>query len=124
MNNAMLMKQLWKIFRYPDLFVSKILKEKYFRDGNLLSYTSKPSDSLVWKSICGVKEIFKLGVVLNVEEETPRWKYSSSGDYNVKSSYGIAYKWKLSKEGDIGEPSNVEVKIRVWSRFWKIKIPE
>lgn len=39
--------------------VSYRIKQKYFRNGDLLSYKPKTTDSVVWKSICGVLEIFK-----------------------------------------------------------------
>lgn len=78
------------MIRYPGLYVSRILKEKYFRNGNLLSCTSKLTDSVVCNSICGVKDIFKLGIVFDKEEELPSWKYSSSGEYTVRIGYEIA----------------------------------
>lgn len=61
MNKAMLMKQLWRISKYPELLVSQILKDKYGRGGNLLHSISKPSDSAIWKSLCGISDIFKAG---------------------------------------------------------------
>lgn len=50
-NDAMLMKYLLRILKHLDLCVSKALKLKYFKEGDLLSYKSKPTDSMVWKSV-------------------------------------------------------------------------
>lgn len=89
MNKAMLMKQLWRITKYPELLVSKILKDKYGRGGNLLSCNPKPSDSTIWKSLYGVKEIFRAGVTITEGEEDIIWNFSSSGDYSVKTGYDL-----------------------------------
>lgn len=43
-------KQLWCVFKNPHFFVAIILKEKYFKDENVLEAKVKRMSSFAWKS--------------------------------------------------------------------------
>lgn len=76
MNIAMLMKQLWRILKNPNLLISKIFKQKYFRNIDFFEIRQKPQDTFV--SICRVFEIFKSGLELSSENEWI-WKFEDPG---------------------------------------------
>lgn len=46
---ALLMKQAWRICKWPGLLVSKVLRAKYIHGGNFLSTTPKVKDSYALK---------------------------------------------------------------------------
>lgn len=44
-NKALLAKQLWRILQHPESLVVVILRQKYFKHGNLLQATLGPRPS-------------------------------------------------------------------------------
>lgn len=108
LNDAMLMKQLWRMLCVPESLLSVVMRYKYFREGNVLLGKAKQCDSFAWKSMVGTLEIFSSGLI----QEEGIWycKLSSSRVYTVKSGYDLATRWKLAKERDAGETSNWESK--------------
>lgn len=95
------MNQLWKILKFSDLLVSRVLKNKYFQNLGLLNYKSKGSDSFLWKSLCSFLEIFKSGIgQSNIGNEIV-WNHSSSV-----------------------ESSNIEAQERFWSKFSRTRVPD
>lgn len=125
LNNALLMKQLWRLISCPNSLVTKVLKAKYFKDGNILECASRISDSYIWKSICSVRNIFREGLDENeLRYQRLRWKISSCGTYTVKSGYELAVRWKLSMGNDTGESSNLEEVQRFWKKVWRLQVPD
>lgn len=108
-NKAMLMKQLWRLIKYPDLYVSKVLKRKYMRSDSILSFISNPSDSTVWKSMCVVKEFFRMGIISNVGGDGIRWKGNSSGIYSVKRVMNLHITGNYPRKEEGGNP-------RIWMK--------
>lgn len=50
-NQALLGKQVWRILQNPGCLMSRVLKARYFPNGDILSATPKKKASYVWKSI-------------------------------------------------------------------------
>lgn len=91
MNQALLMKQLWRFTKMPDLLVSKVVRKKYLCNRGLLEYKSKCSDSFMWKSFCSTSYIFKSGLEQDQRSGELLWKSTSSGTFSVKSAYNICW---------------------------------
>ncbi|KAF5458995.1 hypothetical protein F2P56_022987 [Juglans regia] len=66
LNQAMLAKQGWRILSNPSSLVAKVLKEKYFRNSDLLEARLEYRPSLIWRSIRGALDLLKDGMVWRV----------------------------------------------------------
>lgn len=67
-----------------DSLLSKVMRQKYFRNGDMFSGKPKQGDSFVWKSIRGVLEMFCSGTILI--DGRWFWEHFSSGDYTVNQA--------------------------------------
>lgn len=65
-NIAMLAKQGWRLIQNPDSLCARILKAKYFRDGDLLSAKPKDGISYTWWSILRGIDLLKKGIIWRV----------------------------------------------------------
>lgn len=50
-NLAMLGQQVWRILFDPNAFLSRVIKAKYFAQGDLLHATKGSNLSLLWKNL-------------------------------------------------------------------------
>lgn len=62
-NKAILAKQIWRMQNNPDSLVTKIMKEKYFKNGNLLEAQLGSTPSLIWRSIWSSLDLVKVRMV-------------------------------------------------------------
>lgn len=60
-NQVMLAKQSWRIIRNPNSLLHKVLRGRYFRDGDFFNAPEGNNSSLVWKSIVWGRTLFKEG---------------------------------------------------------------
>ncbi|GER41031.1 ribonuclease H-like superfamily protein [Striga asiatica] len=60
-NEAMLVKQLWRLITKPNLLVSRVLKGKYFWKEQLMEVKCKNSDSWMWRTWMEAQSL-KLGM--------------------------------------------------------------
>lgn len=67
-NQALLAKQSWRILRSPDSLVARVLKSKYFREGDFLRAPAESKASFTWRSIVWGRDLFVQGF---------RWKVGS-----------------------------------------------
>lgn len=61
-NQALLGKQVWRIMQYPECLMARILRARYFSDGNILTAVQKKKASYAWKSILYGKELIVKGL--------------------------------------------------------------
>ncbi|XP_023644536.1 uncharacterized protein LOC111832445 [Capsella rubella] len=61
-NLALLAKQLWRVLRFPDSLLSRVLKGRYFRYCNLLEIEISNRPSYGWRSMLSAKHILKFGI--------------------------------------------------------------
>ena len=61
-NLALLSKQGWRLVKYPNSLVSRLLKAKYFPNSDFWNAPSSPSASACWKGIFEARELLCNGV--------------------------------------------------------------
>lgn len=65
-NIAMLAKQGWRLLQNPDSLCARVLKAKYFRQGDLLSAKPHEGISYTWRSILKGVKLLKKGIIWRV----------------------------------------------------------
>ncbi|KAK1682721.1 hypothetical protein QYE76_043569 [Lolium multiflorum] len=65
-NMAMLARQGWRIIQAPDSLCSRVLRAKYFPNGNILTAVDVPGMSYVWRSILKGMQLLKEGLIWRV----------------------------------------------------------
>ncbi|KAL5543910.1 hypothetical protein UlMin_007694 [Ulmus minor] len=73
-NKALLAKQGWRLIRYPDSLVGKVLKACYFPNCSFLEAKVGGSPSYTWRSILWGRSIIELG---------SRWRVGSGDSIRV-----------------------------------------
>ena len=61
-NQALLSKQVWRILQQPNSLVARLLKARYYPDGNILSAVGKTKASYAWKSLIFGRDLLKQGM--------------------------------------------------------------
>jgi hypothetical protein len=97
-NKAMLAKQYWRLWKYPDSLVSRILKAKYFPNCDVLEATLRAKPSYAWRSIFSSQNILKEGLYWRIGngEKTYIW---GEKWVPLSSSYSIQSPPKHGYEG-------------------------
>lgn len=72
-NQALLCKQAWRIMNQPDLLISRVLKSRYFKNGNILDCGEGTRPSFVCKSIIHRRELLKRGLVKLIGNGVNTW---------------------------------------------------
>ena len=65
-NQALLARQSWRLLQYPDSLCARVLKSKYFPNGNLLGTVFASDASPSWKGIEFGLELLKEGLIWRV----------------------------------------------------------
>lgn len=65
-NMAMLARQAWRLLVTPDSLCGRVLKAKYFPDGNILHYRPGKGISYTWRSILKGVELLNEGLIWRV----------------------------------------------------------
>ena len=61
-NQALLSKQVWRIMQNPNCLMARILKARYFSDGDILKAKLKKKASYAWKSILHGRDLITKGM--------------------------------------------------------------
>ena len=61
-NKAMLAKQAWRVLKYQESLMAKVLKNKYFPNTTLMKPKVSPMASFAWKSILSVRDLLDKGI--------------------------------------------------------------
>jgi hypothetical protein len=65
-NLAMLGKQGWRLITRPDSLCARMLKGKYFHDGNFLTARKKRGSSHIWQAILKGREVLQTGLIKRI----------------------------------------------------------
>jgi hypothetical protein len=65
-NLAMLAKQVWRLIDTPDSLCARVLRAKYYPDGDILKAGPKAGSSFTWQSIVAGITTFKRGYIWRV----------------------------------------------------------
>jgi hypothetical protein len=65
-NQAMLAKQGWRLMMHPDSLCAKVLKGKYFPNGDFVSATRKKKSSETWRAILYGREALLKGLIKRI----------------------------------------------------------
>jgi hypothetical protein len=79
-NLAMLAKQSWRLITNPESLCARVLKVKYYSDGNLLKAGPKKGSSFTWQSIVAGLQTFKRGHI---------WRIGSGARVNIWEDHWI-----------------------------------
>jgi hypothetical protein len=96
-NQALLAKQAWRIVTNPNSLCSRVLKARYFKDGNFLEAPCPKRASYTWKSILHGRELLKEGRV---------WRIGDGEQVNVWTDKWIP---RSSAQHPLGHRPDVEV---------------
>ena len=62
-NNALLAKQVWRLFHNRDSLIFKVFSAKYFLHGNILEAAVHPKCSYAWRSILQARGVIEKGAI-------------------------------------------------------------
>lgn len=65
-NKALLAKQIWRILKYPDSLVARILKAKYYPHGTIIEACVGRRPSYAWRSIISAKPVIEHGTMWRI----------------------------------------------------------
>ena len=65
-NEAMLGKQGWRLITRPDSLCARVLKGKYYPNGDFLSATRKKKSSETWRAILHGRKVLQKGIIKRV----------------------------------------------------------
>ena len=75
-NKAMLGKQGWRLMTRPDSLCARVLKGRYYQDGDFLSATRKRHASQTWRAVLAGRDTLRRGLLKRIGDGT---------HYNVKA---------------------------------------
>jgi hypothetical protein len=133
-NQALLAHQAWRLLAYPDSLCARVLRAKYFHQGNLLDIAPASEASNTWRAIDYGVELLQCGAIYRVGngESICIWRYNwIRRPPNLKPSGSIktCRLWRVSQLMREGMNNWDEAKIRRFFQPWdveevlKIKIP-
>ncbi|XP_050222174.1 uncharacterized protein LOC126672268 [Mercurialis annua] len=73
-NKSMLAKQGWNLITKPESLLARVLRWRYYKDGNFMSAQCPRSSSYTWRSIIWAREILQNGI---------RWRVGDGKTANV-----------------------------------------
>jgi hypothetical protein len=69
-NQALLARQAWRLIQYPESLCARILKAKYYPNGNLLDTAFIQNTSASWQGIMHCLELLKQGAIWRIGDGT------------------------------------------------------
>ncbi|CAO2192714.1 unnamed protein product [Urochloa humidicola] len=89
-NQALLARQAWRLVERPDSLCARVLKAKYYPNGNLLDTAFPVCQSPTWKAIVHGLELLKKGIV---------WKIGSGTNIRIWRDPWLPRRWTFKPAG-------------------------
>jgi hypothetical protein len=85
-NQALLAKQVWRLIVFPDSLCARLLKAKYYPNGDLLDTAFPSQTSPTWKALMHGLELLKKGAI---------WRVSDGSKIKIWHHQWIPRGWSL-----------------------------
>ncbi|KAL9661671.1 hypothetical protein QQ045_026497 [Rhodiola kirilowii] len=122
-NDAMLLKIGWRVVKFPNLLMSRILLAKYCRGGNIFDARLGNRPSHVWRGVMKSLGVLLEGLLWDEGRRTYRWRYSSNGIFSVKSAYDIIKEKSVCSRIGMVEQSDKQGLRKFWRIVWSANVP-
>ncbi|CAM8940407.1 unnamed protein product [Rhodiola kirilowii] len=122
-NDAILMKVVWRMIKYPQLLMSKILYAKYCPDQDIFRARLGSQASHFWRGVMKTLNIFLEGLRWDESEAAYKWRYTSNGVFSVSSAYDMIRLMNLRLKGGSEEQSDSRRIHWFWRKLWSCNIP-
>ncbi|KAL9679677.1 hypothetical protein QQ045_017543 [Rhodiola kirilowii] len=109
--------------KFPQLLISRVLLAKYCKGGTIFEARLGGKPSHIWRGVMKSMKFLLDGLWFDERLATYRWKYSSTGDYTVKSGYEVIKAHKDCIKQDAGEQSDKRALVKFWKKIWSANIP-
>ncbi|CAM8999447.1 unnamed protein product [Rhodiola kirilowii] len=121
-NDAILAKQIWRLLSNQEALVSRLLKAKYFKDGDVLQSQLGSRPSFAWRSIWNAKNKVSQWISLEGVPQKPVWKGHDSGEFSVRSAYTLLKRLSEQPIANLrGEQASGDKMQAFWRRIWRLK---
>ncbi|CAM8940146.1 unnamed protein product [Rhodiola kirilowii] len=122
-NDALLAKQVWRLLSNQETLVSRMLKAKYFKEGDAIHSQLGHRPSFAWRSIWNVTN--KVGQWISLEGtlQKPVWKGHDSGEFSVRSAYSLLKSLSELPQTNLkGEQASYDRTHAFWRRIWRLNV--
>ncbi|GER55378.1 heat stress transcription factor A-7b [Striga asiatica] len=140
-NEALIAKQIWRLLTQPQLWVSRIIKAKYYSDSSILAAERKVNASWLWNSWLKVRDncakwmqsvihngkeedcssIMQLNT-FNPEHDEWVWNQDKKGNISISNTYALLIKQKILKMDQPQSSTSMLKDQKAWTRLWKLKV--
>lgn len=133
-NIALLAKQGWRLFNFPDSLLARVLKAKYYPQSEFFKAWLGNLPSLTWRSVWAARGLLEKGLCFRPEiarkilqiplaelahEDFQVWRGEMSGEFSVRSAYKLL-------QGTNEDPSEINLQTEsknFYRKLWKLHIP-
>ncbi|CAM8920109.1 unnamed protein product [Rhodiola kirilowii] len=122
-NDAFTLKQCWRMLSKPESLLSRVFKGRYWANTDFWNAEEGNRPSHVWRGICRAKHLLKEGLDYNQQEGLARWRFSSSGEFTVRSAYKLVKMYREEIEGSQGSSSDTRQVTKFWNKLWRLNLP-
>ncbi|XP_013608296.1 PREDICTED: uncharacterized protein LOC106315069 [Brassica oleracea var. oleracea] len=77
-NQSLLAKQAWRILIYPESLVAKVLKSKYWKNGEFMECGLSLRPSFAWRSILHGRELLEKGLLRRVGDGSTTYAWTEN----------------------------------------------
>jgi hypothetical protein len=90
-NQALLAKQAWRMVTNPDSLCARVLRARYFKEGDFLTASCQKRASYTWRSILHGRELLKEGLIWRIGngERVSVWEQNWIPRSSIKRPIGI-----------------------------------